>query len=64
MSPDVLALLRCPKTGSALRLSEDGHYLVGDCWRYKIENDIALLLPEHALPLAEAEAEAEDADKA
>lgn len=51
--PDWAKLLCCPIDRQPLVLSEDGAWLE-NCTggrRYPIENGIAMLLPEHAVPL-------------
>jgi uncharacterized protein YbaR (Trm112 family) len=59
ISPELLSVLRCPVTGSAL--VQDGEELVtttagadGVKLRYKIEDGIPLLLPPELLPAAAA----------
>ncbi|MFF2030212.1 Trm112 family protein [Arthrobacter sp. NPDC058192] len=67
LSPELLSVLRCPVTGSAL--AQDGDELVtvtaddsGNKLRYRIEDGIPLLLPPELLPAATA-APAEPADR-
>jgi len=57
LSPELVSVLRCPVTGSALVL--DGEELVatradgsGAAPRYRIEDGIPLLLPPELLPAA------------
>lgn len=59
ISPDLLSVLRCPVTGSAL--TQEGEELVstatddnGDKLRYAIEDGIPLLLPPELLAAANA----------
>ena len=59
ISPELLSVLRCPVTGSAL--VQDGEELVtttagpqGQKLRYTIEDGIPLLLPPELLPAAAA----------
>jgi uncharacterized protein YbaR (Trm112 family) len=59
LSPELLSVLRCPVTGSAL--AQDGDELVtvtaddsGNKLRYRIEDGIPLLLPPELLPAATA----------
>jgi uncharacterized protein YbaR (Trm112 family) len=57
LSPELLSVLRCPVTGSALE--QEGDELVtvggsGDKLRYRIEDGIPLLLPPELLPAAAA----------
>ena len=59
LSPELLSVLRCPVTGSAL--AQDGDELVtvtagesGNKLRYRIEDGIPLLLPPELLPAAAA----------
>ncbi|MGP4032550.1 Trm112 family protein [Pseudarthrobacter sp. 1C304] len=59
ISPELLSVLRCPVTGSAL--VQEGEELVaatagpsGEKLRYTIEDGIPLLLPPELLPAAAA----------
>lgn len=59
VSPELLSILRCPVTGSALM--QEGEELVsteadaaGNKVRYGIEDGIPLLLPPDLLPAADA----------
>lgn len=53
LNPELVALLRCPIDGGALRLSEDGAWLLhaSAARRYPITDGIARLLPEDAQAL-------------
>ncbi len=61
LNEDLLQCLRCPIDGQALKLSEDGLWLVHvqGLRRYPVSNGIAMLLAEHAQPLIAASADAE-----
>jgi len=50
LAPEILAALRCPRTGSPLRASDDGHWLVADegGWRYPIVDGVPHLLASAA----------------
>lgn len=55
IDPEILAVLRCPRTGAPLRLSGDGKFLIADAgtWRYPIVDGVPQLLAAAAQPLEE-----------
>ena len=58
LTPELLAVLRCPATGSSLvqegdELLSTGRTAAGDRLRYRIEDGIPVLLP-HAAPIGGA----------
>lgn len=56
LDSNLVALLRCPIDGGALRLSSDGLWLIHTQAgrRYPIEGGIAMLLPEQAQSFVQA----------
>ena len=46
---NIVPLLKCPVSGSSLRLSEDRKQLIADNLVYPVKNDIPILLPDQAI---------------